>query len=159
MRQAIVMQMTWRGAPTLYYGDEAGLCGWTDPDNRRTYPWHHEDKDLIRFYKEMIRIHRDYNALRLGTLIYLVNQPGIVGYGRYDSKEAVFTLVQVEGEEKEIEVDVWRLGVKDGQNMVRMMYTDEYGYTMRAESVRSDHGKIKVKVGRNGAVVWKSIDF
>ena len=38
MKAAVVMQMTWPGAPTLYYGDEAGLCGWTDPDNRRTYP-------------------------------------------------------------------------------------------------------------------------
>ena len=33
------MQMTWPGAPTIYYGDEAGVCGWTDPDSRRTYPW------------------------------------------------------------------------------------------------------------------------
>mgnify|MGYP002224581700 FL=1 len=38
-REAVVVQMTWPGAPTIYYGDEAGLCGFTDPDNRRTYPW------------------------------------------------------------------------------------------------------------------------
>ena len=38
-REAVVIQMTWPGAPTIYYGDEAGLCGFTDPDNRRTYPW------------------------------------------------------------------------------------------------------------------------
>lgn len=38
MREAVVMQMTWPGAPTVYYGDEAGVCGFTDPDNRRTYP-------------------------------------------------------------------------------------------------------------------------
>ncbi len=42
-REAVVMQMTWPGAPTIYYGDEAGLCGFTDPDNRRTYPWGRED--------------------------------------------------------------------------------------------------------------------
>ncbi len=36
MREAVVMQMTWIGAPTVYYGDEAGVCGFTDPDNRRT---------------------------------------------------------------------------------------------------------------------------
>lgn len=38
-REAVALQMTWHGAPTIYYGDEAGLCGFTDPDNRRTYPW------------------------------------------------------------------------------------------------------------------------
>ncbi len=36
MREGVVMQMTWPGAPTVYYGDEAGVCGFTDPDNRRT---------------------------------------------------------------------------------------------------------------------------
>lgn len=30
MREAVVMQMTWVGAPTVYYGDEAGVCGFTD---------------------------------------------------------------------------------------------------------------------------------
>lgn len=35
-----------------------GLCGFTDPDNRRTYPWGHEDQELLAFHKEMIRIHK-----------------------------------------------------------------------------------------------------
>ena len=52
MREAVVMQMTWPGAPTVYYGDEAGVCGFTDPDNRRTYPWGHEDQELIRHFTE-----------------------------------------------------------------------------------------------------------
>ena len=47
MKEAVVMHMTLPGAPTLYYGDEAGLCGWTDPDNRRTYPWGREDLELL----------------------------------------------------------------------------------------------------------------
>ena len=45
MKEAVIMQMTWPGAPTIYYGDEAGVCGWTDPDNRRTYPWGREDME------------------------------------------------------------------------------------------------------------------
>ena len=35
MREAVAIQMTWVGAPTVYYGDEAGVCGFTDPDSRR----------------------------------------------------------------------------------------------------------------------------
>ena len=57
LREAVVIQMTWPGAPTVYYGDEAGVTGFTDPDNRRTYPWGREDKELIRFHKDMIAIH------------------------------------------------------------------------------------------------------
>ena len=39
MELAVVIQMTWPGSPGIYYGDEAGQVGWTDPDSRRTYPW------------------------------------------------------------------------------------------------------------------------
>ena len=42
----------------LYYGDEAGVCGFTDPDNRRTYPWGNEDKSLLEFHKKMIENRR-----------------------------------------------------------------------------------------------------
>ncbi|MBO6107863.1 MAG: glycoside hydrolase family 13 protein [Eubacterium sp.] len=159
MRQAVVMQMTWRGAPTLYYGDEAGLCGWTDPDNRRTYPWHHEDREMINFHKEMIRIHRDYQALKKGTLMYLLSERNLISYGRYDDRDSFFVVIQVDGEEREVEIDVWRLGISDGQNVVRMMWSDENGYTIRSESLRSEGGKVRVRVGRNGAVVWKSLDY
>ena len=68
MREAVVMQMTWVGAPTVYYGDEVGLCGFTDPDNRRTYPWGHEDQELLAFHKEMIRIHKTEKPLRKGSI-------------------------------------------------------------------------------------------
>ena len=159
MRQAVTIQMTWRGAPTLYYGDEAGLCGWTDPDNRRTFPWHHEDREMIRFHKEMIRIHRDYPALKTGTLIYLISEPGLIAFGRYDDRESFFTIVQVEGGERDVDIAVWRLGVSDNQNMARMMYSDVNGFTVQTECKRSINGKITVHVGRNSAAVWKSLDF
>lgn len=54
MREAVAIQMTWVGAPTVYYGDEAGVCGFTDPDSRRTYPWGHEDQEMIAFHRDMI---------------------------------------------------------------------------------------------------------
>ena len=62
MRAAVMIQMTWPGAPTLYYGDEAGLCGWTDPDNRRTYPWGREDQNLIQYHRDIIAIHKEEEA-------------------------------------------------------------------------------------------------
>ena len=67
LREAVIMQMTWIGAPTIYYGDEAGLCGFTDPDNRRTFPWGNEDKELQAFHKEVIRIHKEEKPLKKGS--------------------------------------------------------------------------------------------
>ena len=157
MRQAVLMQMTWVGAPTIYYGDEAGVCGWTDPDNRRSYPWGKEDHELIRFHKEMIRIHKDYEVFSTGSLLYLHAENNLIGYGRFSEKEQAFVLVQVEGEEREVEVDVWRLGVANGSRMACMMYTCEEGFDMAARMCRVENGKVKVEIGKNGAVLWKTL--
>ena len=159
MRQAVLMQMTWVGAPTIYYGDEAGVCGWTDPDNRRSYPWGNEDHELIHFHKEMIRIHKDYEVFSTGSLLYLHAENNLIGYGRFNEKEQAFVLVQVEGEEREVEVDVWRLGVANGSRMACMMYTCEEGFDMAARMCRVENGKVKVKIGKNGAVLWKTLSM
>lgn len=159
MRQAVVIQMTWTGAPTVYYGDEAGVCGWTDPDNRRTYPWGREDKEMIRFHKEMIRIHKDYQAFKTGSLIYLHSEPNLIGYGRFDEREKAFIFVQVGGTSREVEVEAWRLGLEDGDEVAAMMTTDQYGYTLATTILRVNDGKVKVTIGENGAVVYKSLDI
>jgi glycosidase len=86
-REAVVMQMTWVGAPTIYYGDEAGLCGFTDPDNRRTYPWGKEDKELIQFHKDIIRIHKENQSLRDGSIKYIDADYNYLAYGRFKKEE------------------------------------------------------------------------
>lgn len=157
MRQAVVMQMTWVGAPTLYYGDEAGVCGWTDPDNRRSYPWGREDNELIRFHKEMIRIHRDYQVFKTGSMLYLHGENGLIVYGRFQGEEKAVIAVQTGGTQREIQVDVWRLGLKDGEKIASMMTTDQQGFSMEARVLTVKDGKVSISVGENGAVLYKSI--
>ena len=159
MRLGVVIQMTWIGAPTVYYGDEAGVCGWTDPDNRRTYPWGHEDMQMLSFHKEMIRIHKDYQAFKTGSTIYLKNEPNLIGYGRFDDKDKIFVLVQVGGYERDVDVDVWRLGMENGQQMVCMIETNQSGYTLKSEMRSVVDGRVTVRLQENGAVVYKSIDI
>lgn len=157
MRQAVVMQMTWVGAPTLYYGDEAGVCGWTDPDNRRSYPWGREDNELIRFHKEMIRIHRDYQVFKTGSMLYLHGENGLIVYGRFQGEEKAVIAVQTGGTQREIQVDVWRLGLKDGEKIASMMTTDQQGFSLEARVLTVKDGKVSIPVGENGAVLYKSI--
>ena len=66
-REAVTMQMTWPGAPTVYYADEAGQVGWTDPDNRRTYPWGKEDHSLIDLHRDLIFLRRSLPVLSDGS--------------------------------------------------------------------------------------------
>lgn len=158
LRAAVVIQMTWMGAPTVYYGDEAGVCGWTDPDNRRTYPWGKEDKGLIDFHKEAIRIHKDYEALKTGSLIYLMNEKDLIGYGRFDDQDKIFALIYTGSEPRQVRVPVWRLEVTESEFMVSMIYSDSDGYDVRARIYEVKDGYVTVELGAEGAVIVKTVE-
>ncbi|WP_027340313.1 alpha-glycosidase [Halonatronum saccharophilum] len=67
-RLAAAFQMTYLGAPMIYYGDEIGLEGGDDPDCRRTMVWDKDkqDRELFNWYKKLIKIRKDNPALRTG---------------------------------------------------------------------------------------------
>ena len=106
-KEAVVVQMTWPGAPTIYYGDEAGVCGWTDPDNRRTYPWGHEDKELIEFHKAVINIHKSVPALIDGSYKNLFGEYNVIAYGRFKRSSQAVTIVNNNEYEKQVDIPVW----------------------------------------------------
>ena len=60
------------GAPCIYYGDEIGMLGGKDPDNRRTFPWDKleegEKKPIFSFVKELIELRKKSQVLRDGSL-------------------------------------------------------------------------------------------
>ena len=102
--QAVAVLMTWPGMPTLYYGDEAGLCGFTDPDNRRTYPWGREDRRLLSFHKDIIRLHKAYPCLKYGSLKPLYGKDGVIAYARFDSSGALLTVVNTQDGEARVSI-------------------------------------------------------
>ena len=156
MREAIIMQMTWPGAPTLYYGDEAGLCGFTDPDNRRTYPWGKENRDLINFYREMIQIHRKSLALRKGSIKMLKAEPDLLAYGRFWGNEQIVVIINNSDHLKEVRVPVWQAEVAEGHNMARVMYSYEDGYIGEFEEYIVKEGNISLMMGKKSAIVLKN---
>ncbi len=128
MRQAVIMQMTWPGAPTVYYGDEAGLAGFTDPDNRRPYPWGRENARLIAFHKDAIRMRKLSPALTKGSLLILGADGSALMYGRMTRGEKIAVAVNPSADEKTVSIPVWRIEVPDGAVMTPIMYTCEEGY-------------------------------
>jgi alpha-glucosidase len=109
MMEAVVFQMTWPGAPTIYYGDEAGLTGWTDPDNRRTYPWGRENKALLEFYRECVWRRRENEALRSGSLLFLYTDYGILSYGRWNTQEKIAVILNNNDMPKRLKIPVWKM--------------------------------------------------
>ncbi|MDO4332965.1 MAG: alpha-glycosidase [Eubacteriales bacterium] len=158
LREAVVMQMTWPGAPTVYYGDEAGLCGFTDPDNRRTYPWGREDRQLIDFHRAAIRMHRDNPELKKGSLKWLLSDYNFIAYGRFDFKHQSVVLINNNDREVTKEVSVWELGIPKAAWLKRLIFTDERGFNVEPVTYRVEAGKISVTMPKTSAMVLRYVN-
>lgn len=82
LKMLVLWHMTFPGVPAIYYGDEAGVEGYKDPFNRRTYPWGAEDNELVEWYKAITALRRKYDALRTGEWINVIAKGDVYGYVR-----------------------------------------------------------------------------
>ena len=156
LKEAVVVQMTWPGAPTIYYGDEAGVCGWTDPDSRRTYPWGHEDQDLIQVHKELIKIHKAYDAIKTGSIIFLGGGPMYLSYGRFDEKDKIIVAINNHFDSITMDINVWELGIDDSDTLVRLIETTENGYDVSAKFYNSVNGVLHITLPAISGVIIKN---
>ena len=157
MREAVLVQMTWPGAPTVYYGDEAGLCGFTDPDNRRAYPWGKEDKELIKFHKEMIAIHKKHQELKTGSIKRLKSEKNFLSYGRFDKQGACVILLNNSEESVQKTVSVWELGIPMEATLTRIIMTNSDTFTTEEKEIKVENGKITVAISKTTAAVLKYV--
>lgn len=106
LKLAVFIQMTFEGVPYVYYGDEAGLIGETDPDNRRTYPWENEDKDILNFYKKIIKERKNNKLLSSGETKFLkLSNQNILGYIRYIKTDKILVLINRSNIKEKIDIE------------------------------------------------------
>ena len=79
---ASFLQYTLPGSPSLYYGDEAGMEGYKDPFNRRTYPWGREDWEFLSHFRRLGRLRKEQEALRLGSIEFFQAGDKHIGFTR-----------------------------------------------------------------------------
>ncbi|HVJ49011.1 bifunctional glycogen debranching protein GlgX/4-alpha-glucanotransferase [Desulfitobacterium sp.] len=98
-----LLQMTFPGVPCIYYGDEAGLEGYSDPFNRGTYPWGKEDPELLAWYRQLIRLRQEYDILQTGEFISFWAGPDVYGFKRTGREEDIIIILnRHETQRKEI---------------------------------------------------------
>ena len=156
MRQAVLMQMTWIGAPTVYYGDEAGVAGFTDPDSRRTYPWGRENKELLEYYKKAIAVHRKYDALRKGSLKMITCGQDFICYARFTDSQWVLCTVYTGKEARPETIPVWEAGLLRNGNgrMKRVLRTAADGYDDFPVTVPVNGGMMQIVCAPQEAAVF-----
>ncbi len=153
-REAAVIQMTWPGAPTIYYGDEAGLAGWTDPDNRRPYPWGREDQGLIDMHRALARLRGEMPFLREGSVKPLCWGFGYIAYARFDGEGCAVVACNNDEAAQVISLPLGSIGIGDGAQMIRRFLTDEEGFREQPVSVGPvREGKLLLRLTPRSAAV------
>lgn len=100
MRLLVVIQFTLPGVPLICYGDEAGVKGGKEPDNRKSYPWGKENEELIKFYQKIIGIRNSEIALKKGELNIFEVDSEVLAFERSYENERIIVLVNVSKEMK-----------------------------------------------------------
>ena len=155
MREAVLVQMTWIGSPTIYYGDEAGVTGFTDPDNRRTYPWGDEDFELIDFHRACVRIHKENEELKTGSLLNLLSGPGYISYGRFNNTDCCVVVVNNNDYDVQLSIPVWRCRVFRVSNMKRLIMSYEDSFTTVPEVFEVNNARLKITMPKKSAALFK----
>lgn len=108
---AVVIQMTMPGVPLIYYGDEVGILGGKDPENRRTYPWRNENKYILSFYRNISRLRNEFDSLKKGGIKFYEVNEDVLCYERIFQEERILIIANINHNES-FEVKIGELYVK-----------------------------------------------
>jgi glycosidase len=133
LKSAFALTLTLRGIPELYYGDEIGMPGGGDPDNRRDFPggWREdtrnafteegrtrEQQELFAFVRELLRLRRGHAALTGGRLWHLFSDQTSYVFLRESEDERVLVIFQNSPQSREFR---FPLGDTPAQNAARIL--------------------------------------
>ncbi|MDE2307021.1 MAG: alpha-glucosidase C-terminal domain-containing protein, partial [Xanthomonadaceae bacterium] len=127
---ALIFQMTYVGTPTIYYGDEYGMQGGADPDNRRTFDWNtgSSTNSAVALTGKLTAIRRAYPALRTGSFITLVtdNSNQIYAYGRFDASNRIAVALNNDSTSHTVTLPVWQLSMTNGSTVTDLLSGRQY---------------------------------
>lgn len=97
LKLAILLQMTLPGVPLIYYGDEVGLTGEKDPDNRKPYPWDNHNNKILSYYKKFISIRNNSEIIKKGSFKGLESQDDVLIYEREYKDTKIIVVINSSG--------------------------------------------------------------
>ena len=93
LKLAYTILATLPGIPSIFYGDEVGLQGYSDPFNRMPYPWGKEDKEILDFYKKIGIIRRGESVYKEGSFSLISLTPKKLIFARKNGERSLLTVI------------------------------------------------------------------
>lgn len=125
---AAVLQYAMPGVPVIYYGDEAGVQGHTDPYNRAAFPWGREDEELQHFYEKLGLIYNWHPCLKDGSFEVSAYGSSVLIIERKNEFEHIMAMVNRNWQNPVI-VSVDTKGAQSATDLFdESEYTEENGY-------------------------------
>jgi alpha-glucosidase len=122
---ALIFEFTYIGTPGIYYGDEYGMQGGKDPDDRRTFDWSQAStaNATVALTRKLISIRNQYPALRTGSFITLITDDTnhIYAFGRFDAANRLAVVLNDDGAEHTVTVPVSQLSVPNGTSVTDLL--------------------------------------
>lgn len=147
MKLAVAFQMSYLGMPMIYYGDEVGMTGETDPDCRRPMIWEEENQnlELLHFYKKLIHIRKKSRALKTGEFITWIedDRRNIFGFRRTCEDETIGVLLNNSPNIHHISVPIgWK---PSGETVIDLYTEKEYNISEQTQFTLAPYGFMILK--------------
>ena len=127
---AEIFQFTYVGTPGIYYGDEYGMQGGNDPDDRRTFDWSQATtaNAAVALTRKLISIRNQYTALRTGSFMTLVTDDtaDIYAFGRVDARHRIAVALNADSATHIVTVPAWQLSMPDGSAVTDLLTGNTY---------------------------------
>lgn len=146
LKVVAAFQMAWLGAPTIYYGDETGQTGGQDPEDRRTFPWDHQDTDLQAYYRKLIAIRTANGVLRDGSILPLMtdNTHRVVAFLRTAPKRHAVIVLNDGSASRTVAMKV--PGVANGTTLTDALSDTTVTVSKGSLSIRLDPHSIRILI-------------
>lgn len=141
LKLALAIQMTMPGVPLIYYGDEVGLLGGRDPQNRKPYPWDKENREILNLYKVLTTIRNNELSLKKGTFKPISISEEILSYEREYNGEKIIVLVNPKNSYVECKFEIFN------KTLVSLIDKEEI--------YKEVNGEITIKINNQGFKIIK----
>ena len=145
----LIFQFTYVGTPAIYYGDEYGMQGGPDPDDRRTFDWSRANAGnaAVSLTHDLASIRDRYPALRTGSYMTLLLDDAlhVYAFGRFDAAHRIAVVLNNASNTQTVTLPAYQLSMANGSRVTDLLTGDTYQVI---------HGNLTVSVrGRYGAIL------